>query len=163
MIRLMLRCRRWCWRSSVYAWRDWYKALCGLILLMAVDRAPGHAEDAVRHPGTQPVEHAAFRGSPGLALEPSTERLAWDMPRHVTWLLLVYFGVVVVGFLRMMADRAGLEAIQQRASSVSEHLINTIKWVVPGLLLFDGCRTRNSASSSASAHVLGSMCSWPFR
>jgi O-antigen ligase len=126
---------------SVYAWRDWYKALCGLILLMAV----------VEHPD---MPKAMF-GAQGLNLwnmllavvllawlsSRRRERLVWDMPRHLIWLLLVYGGVILVGFLRMMADPAGLEK-STTDYLISEYLINTVKWVIPGLLLYDGCRSR---------------------
>ena len=125
---------------SVYAWRDWYKALCGLILLIAVVEHPDMPKTIF---GVQGLNLWNMLLSVVLLAWLSSrrrERLAWDMPRHVTWLLLVYFGVVLVGFLRMMADRAGLE--ETTAFLVSEYLINTVKWVIPGLLLYDGCRSR---------------------
>src|SRR5207253_3195731 len=56
-------------------------------------------------------------------------------------LLLLYLVVVVVGFVRMMEDPTNLESMST-SYLVTEHLINSIKWVIPGLLLFDGCRTR---------------------
>jgi O-antigen ligase len=126
---------------SVYAWRDWYKALCGLILLIAVVEHPDMPKTLF---GIQGLNLWNMLLSVVLLAWLSSrrrERLAWDMPRHVTWLLLVYFGVVLVGFLRMMADRAGLEG-ETTGFLISEYLINTVKWVVPGLLLYDGCRSR---------------------
>jgi len=69
------------------------------------------------------------------------EGLTWDMPRHVSVLLLLYLGVIVVGFLRAVFDRGNMDAYPL-SGLISEELINTIKWVLPGLLLFDGCRTR---------------------
>ncbi|MGB2819587.1 MAG: O-antigen ligase family protein [Phycisphaerae bacterium] len=69
------------------------------------------------------------------------EGLTWDMPRHINALLLLYLGVILVGFLRALLDRSHLENYTV-LEMISEELINTIKWVVPGLLLFDGCRSR---------------------
>jgi len=69
------------------------------------------------------------------------EGLTWDMPRHVSVLLLMYLGVILVGFLRAVFDRNYIEDYPLR-SLVSEELINTIKWILPGILLFSGCRTR---------------------
>jgi O-antigen ligase len=68
------------------------------------------------------------------------ERLRWDMPGAINFMLLGYLGVVLIGFARMMADRTNLW--YTTGTLISEDLINTIKWVVPGLLLFDGARTR---------------------
>jgi O-antigen ligase len=46
-----------------------------------------------------------------------------------------------VGVLRAILDRSNIQDYPLK-SLISEELVNTIKWVVPGLLLFDGCRTR---------------------
>lgn len=68
------------------------------------------------------------------------EGLTWDMPRHITVLLLMYLAVVLVGVSRVILARSygDLPLI----SVISEELLNTIKWVIPGILVYDGCRTR---------------------
>jgi len=126
---------------SVYAWRDWYKALCGLILLIAVVEHPDMPKTIF---GVQGLNLWNMLLSVVLLAWLSSRRregLAWDMPKHVAGLILVYLGVVLVGFLRMLANRAGLEG-ETTGFLVSEYLINTVKWVIPGLLLYDGCRSR---------------------
>ena len=69
------------------------------------------------------------------------ERLTWDMPRNVKILLLLYLGIILVGFMRAVLDRSYIRDYPFK-SLISDELINTIKWVLPGLLVFDGCRTR---------------------
>jgi O-antigen ligase len=69
------------------------------------------------------------------------EGLTWDMPRRINVLLLMYLAVILVGVLRAVLDRSNIQDYPLK-SLISEELINTIKWVLPGLLLFDGCRTR---------------------
>lgn len=126
---------------SVYAWKDWFKSLCGLILLMAVI----HHED-------MPTNIMGIQGlnmwnivflSVFLAWAVSRRHLgySWDMPRHISVLLVLYLLVIVVGVLRAVFDRSHIESYPLK-NLISEELINTIKWVVPGILLFDGCRTR---------------------
>jgi O-antigen ligase len=66
------------------------------------------------------------------------------MPRPITVLLSLYLGVVLVGFARMIADRSHLEDATT-ANLISELLINTNKCIVPGLLLYDGCRSPRRA------------------
>lgn len=126
---------------SVYAWRDWYKALCGLILLMAVVEHPDMPKTVFGVQGLNLWNMLLSVVLLAWLWNRRREHLAWDMPKHVTLLLLVYLGVVLVGFLRMLADRTGIEG-DTTAFLVSEYLINTVKWVIPGLLLYDGCRSR---------------------
>jgi O-antigen ligase len=125
----------------VYAWKDWFKSLCGLILIMAII----HHED-------MPTNMFGIQGfnvwnimfvSILLAWAANRHRQEsiWDMPRHVSVLLLLYLGVIVMGVLRAVFDRSHIEAYPLK-DMMSEELINTIKWVLPGILLFDGCRTR---------------------
>jgi O-antigen ligase len=127
---------------SVYAWRDWYKALCGLTLLTAVIEHPDMPKSLFDVQGLNPWNVAFLSVLLAWAASRRREGLRWDMPRHITVLLLLYLGVVVIGFARMMADPTNLEYLST-GYLVGEHLINTIKWVVPGMLLFDGCRTRS--------------------
>jgi O-antigen ligase len=125
----------------VYAWKDWFKSLCGLILLMAVIEHEDMPKSMFGITGLN-MWNILFLGI-FLAWIASRRRegLMWDMPRHISMLLLMYLGVILVGFLRAVLDRSHIEGYPFK-SLVSEELINTIKWVLPGLLLFDGCRTR---------------------
>jgi O-antigen ligase len=129
---------------SIYAWKDWYKSLCGLILLMAVI----HHEDmpstilGIQGLNTWNVLFAMIFLA--WAANRRREGLVWDMPRHVSVLLLMYLGVIVIGVLRAVFDRSHIEAYPLK-NLISEELVNSTKWVLPGGLLFDGCRTRKRA------------------
>ena len=126
---------------SIYAWKDWFKSLCGLIVLMGVIE---HEDMPKSMLGIQGLNLWNVLFLMILLAWMATRRrdnLTWDMPRHVNVLLLLYLGVIVLGFLRAVADRSYLDHYPL-ASLISEELINTIKWVLPGLLLFDGCRSR---------------------
>ena len=68
------------------------------------------------------------------------EGLSWDLPVAIRNLLLIYLAVVLAGWLRCAAD-AEFRAANLLGDLISERLVNTIKWVIPGLLLFDGCRS----------------------
>jgi O-antigen ligase len=125
----------------VYAWKDWFKSLCGLILLMAVIEHEDMPKSIFGIQGLN-MWNVLFLGI-FLAWLASRRRegLTWDMPRHISVLLLMYLAVVLVGVLRAALDRSHIEVYPfQRL--MSEELINTVKWVLPGVLLFDGCRTR---------------------
>lgn len=141
MIRLSLL-YIFCFGLVVYAWKDWYKSLCGLILLMAVLEHPDMPKSLFGVQGLNAWNIIFVSILLSWAVSRREEGLSWDMPRHITILLLLYLSVVLVGFSRMMLDQ-GFREINPAETLVSEYLINTLKWVVPGLLLFDGCRSRS--------------------
>jgi O-antigen ligase len=115
-------------------------ALCGLVVLTALVEHPDMPKTMLGVQGLNPWNVLLLVVVAAWLFSRRRERLAWDMPRWLNVMLLGYLGVVLVGFYRMMADRSFLT--ESTASLVSEYLINTVKWVVPGLLLYDGCRSR---------------------
>jgi hypothetical protein len=124
---------------SVYAWKDWYKSLCGLVLLMDFIERPEVPRTLFGVQGLNLWNLVFLNVLMSWAASRRAEGLVWDMPRHVTVLLLLYLAIVVTGFGRMIADR---DLLPQSAGALwAEHLINTVKWVIPGLLLFHGCRS----------------------
>ncbi len=138
---------------AIYAWKDWFKSLCGLIVLMAF----------LEHPD-MPTKIAGIQGLNPWNMLMTMVLLAWfvqrrqegfilDIPRVVKILILLYFLIVLFSFLRMMADR---ENIPWRTTTqlISRYFINTYKWVIPGLLLFYGCRSRERAKIALVAILL---------
>ena len=151
-----------CGALSVYAFRDWFKALCGLILLMAFIQHPDFPNSIWQVQGLNPWNIAlgfvvlawlVARRREGLDWNASRTFVvlgwlkqrgagAWDLPRTIAVLLVLYLLVIVVSFVRMIIDTEELEFYSAQYL-VSEYLINCIKWVIPGILLFDGARTRS--------------------
>jgi O-antigen ligase len=126
---------------SIYAWKDWFKSLCGLILLMAVMEHRDMPRSMFGIQGFNPWNVLFVAIFLAWLVNRRREGLTWDMPRYVSVLLLLYLGVIVAGLIRTVFDRTYIEdyAIKHL---ISDQLVNTVKWVLPGLLLFDGCRTR---------------------
>ncbi|NOX58565.1 MAG: O-antigen ligase family protein [Planctomycetes bacterium] len=142
---------------SAYAWRDWFKSLCGLILLMAIIEHPDIPKSIGGIQGLNPWNVLLLSTASAWLIQRGKQGLRWDMPKHMTLLLFVYLGVVVVGFMRLIADRDNIflaEYGETIASLTSEHMVNTLKWVIPGLMLFDACRTRQRMKWGMAA-VLG--------
>jgi O-antigen ligase len=125
----------------LYAWKDWFKSLCGLIVLMAGLEHADMPRTLFGIPGLNPWN--LLFGVILLAWIVSRRRegLRWDMPRRVGVLLLLYMGVIIIGVLRAILDRGQYQEYPV-SSLIMEELISTIKWVLPAILLFDGCRTR---------------------
>jgi hypothetical protein len=128
----------------VYAWKDWFKSLCGLILVMAIIHHEDMPTNMFGIQGVNVWNIMFLTIFLAWVANRRREGLTWDMPRYASVLLLLYLGVIVIGVLRAAIDRSYIEGYPLK-DLISEELINTIKWVLPGILLFDGCRTRKRA------------------
>lgn len=136
---------------GLYAWKDWYKALCGLILLMAVIEHPDMPKTMMGIQGLNPWNILLAIIAMAWVASRKREGLTWDMPRHISFLLLAYVTVIFVAFFRLLENPQEViawdVAAGHGATTVmgmwSEYIINSIKWVFPALLLYDGCRDRS--------------------
>jgi len=126
---------------SIYAWKDWFKSLCGLILMGAIVEREDMPRTILHIQGFNMWNLLLLVVVLAWFVNRRREGLTWDMPRPMVVLWLIYMGVIVVGVLRALFDSGNLAGYPLK-SLISEELINTVKWVLPGLLLFDGCRTR---------------------
>jgi hypothetical protein len=129
---------------SVYAWKDWFKSLCGLLVLTSILEYPDMPRTLGGIPGMN-LWNVLF-GVVLLAWVASRRRrqLTWDMPRHMSILVWIYVGIIIVGAVRAIFDR-GKYTQYPVSSIIMDELITTLKWIVPAILLFDGCRTRKQA------------------
>lgn len=137
MIRLGLL-TAFCAALALYAWKDWYKSLCGLVVMMAIIEHPDMPKTILGIQGLNPWNIVLVCVLGGWLLQRGREGLTWDFPKPVLVLLVLYMGVVVTSAVRLMLDPGTLT--NTPGQIVSEYLVNTLKWIIPGLLLFDGCR-----------------------
>jgi len=146
---------------ALYAWKDWYKSLCGLILLMVVIEHPDMPKTMLGIQGLNPWNILFVIIMLAWLASRKREGLTWDMPRYINVLLLLYMSVALISCFRMLGDRDSLimyasmigKDIPTTADLWSEYIINSLKWVIPGLMLFDGCRS-NSRFTMALISVL---------
>jgi O-antigen ligase len=134
----------------IYAWRDWFIALCGSIVLMAVIQHPDMPKGVMGIQGLNPWN--ALYASVVLAWLVSRRRegLVWDLPSYIGIMLFLYVTVIVMGLIRLLADRTGLEYMPI-SYFLSENLVNYVKWMTVGLLLYDGCRTQKRVVIASGA------------
>ena len=126
---------------SIYAWKDWFKSLCGLILLMAVIEHEDMPKNMMGIQGMNLWNVLFLFIFFAWMASRRREGLKWDMPGHINVLLLMYLGVVVLGVFRVIINRSYIGQTSL-LSLISEDLINSIKWTIPAVLVYDGCRTR---------------------
>jgi O-antigen ligase len=125
---------------GIYTWRDWFRGLCGLVLLLGILEYPDIPRAMFGVPGLNFFNLLLVNVVFAWAAQRRHEQLKWDLPAHVTGLLVIYLLIVLIGWVRLFRDPAYLE--DSSVTLVNEYLFNTIKWTVPGLLFFDGCRSR---------------------
>jgi O-antigen ligase len=126
---------------SYYAWRNWFVSLCGAICLMAVLEHPDMPKSIGGFQGLNPWNFLMLNVLLAWFTHRQQEGLVWDLPRHIATLLVFYLLVVFAAFARLMLDHGAFPDFSH-LSAISEYIINCVKWVLPGLLLYDGCRTR---------------------
>lgn len=150
---------------GIYAWKDWYKALCGLVALIAVVEHPDMPKTMLGIQGFSPwnillavIFMAWLKGR-------KEEKLQWDLPKGITQLLVIYMIFVVIAFVRLMSHEnqlAILDYYQAIGSNdkpsflgtFSEYIINCLKWVFPALMIYDGCRNKERVLWAAGALLI---------
>jgi O-antigen ligase len=137
----------------VYTWKDWFRGLCGLILLTTVMNRPEFPQSLGGVQGLNLWNTLFANVFLAWLVNRRREGCAWDMPASINILLMLWLGVILVGWVRMVLDRSELPQ-WGLVDFISEHLINTIKWPIVGLLLFDGCRTRRRVQWALACTLL---------
>ena len=124
---------------SVYAWRNWFTSLCSAIVLMAVLEHPDMPKSLGGIQGVNLWNILILNVIGGWWIARGEEGNTLDIPRPILVFGLLFFGVILIGFFRLISDPVNVKDFSV-VSAVSEYLVNTVKWVVPGILLADGCR-----------------------
>lgn len=124
---------------SGYAWKNWFVSACVSLLLLAVVQHPDFPANMGGIQGLNPWNFLILNVVLSWLRNRGEEGLVWDLPSGVQSLLIGYIITIVVGVVRWI-PQAGREF--PLSSIVSDDIINTLKWIIPGLILFDGCRTR---------------------
>lgn len=111
----------------VYAWRDWYKAACGLVCVMAVVEHPDMPKTLFGIQGLSPWNIALLSVVLAWLVARKNEGLRWDLPKWLTVMMVMYGGVIVISFLRLLVDVLRQYEGVSILSLTSEYLVNTLK------------------------------------
>jgi O-antigen ligase len=128
---------------AAYAWRDWYKSLCGLILMVGLIQHPDMPKSLFGIQGLNPWNLILLSVILAWLADRGTETRPFNLPAHVAVALGLYILQMVVATIRMTGDftDVGNEPLTM-GPFIGEYWINTFKWILPGFLLFDGARSR---------------------
>lgn len=146
----------------VLTWRDRFLALCGLALLTVLGQHPDFPNEVAGIPGLN-LWNILFAFILLSWLTHPSEPLP-PAPRAIVVLVAGYFVMLFIGALVALVD---IRTIQSRwpilgvvpghaatvEDGVKDWIINPFKYLVTGLLLFIGCRTRRQAWQ-----LVGTIC-----
>lgn len=132
-----------------YAWRDWFRSLCGLLLFMAVLERPDMPRQLLGIPGLNPWNLLMLSVFAAWLVNRRKEGLTADAPALPFVLVAIFALTMVIATLRMLGDMRGMVdfatiAGLERPSRSGEiiELFNNLKFLLPAAMIFDGCRTR---------------------
>src|SRR5438046_975851 len=123
-----------------YAWRNWFVSLCAAVLLMALVQHPDMPRNVAGIQGLNPWNLLMLSVLAAWWFQRKRQDLAWDLPRVIGLMLFAYFGIISIGAIRLLLQPTSW-GTQNFGFMFSEYFINCFKWVLPGLLFFDACRT----------------------
>ncbi len=139
---------------AFYAWRNWFVSLCSCLILMAFLENHDTPKGMLGIHGLNPWNLIMINVIFSWIVHRRREGLVWDMPRTVVLLSFGALIVIVWSFLRMTGDYQKMDILNQSEFMendqvrytlgwiTSDYLINCIKFVLPAVLLYDACRTR---------------------
>ena len=134
---------------AAYAWRDWFPAACGLVLMMVGVNHPDLPREVFGIPGLNLWNVLLLGALPTWLIGRRREGLSWDMPPVAVAMLTAYVAIICVSFSRLALDPGPVTL--STGELVGEYILNPLKYLVPGLMIFDGARTRSRVWLSMAA------------
>jgi len=135
---------------SVYAWKDWFRTACWLVLLMAIFQHPDMPKAVGGIPGLNHWNFLFINVVCSWLINRKKQKIVWEMPKHLNYLLFFYGVFIVISVARYLNDHSGVDELvatfggsaDYGISAINEYLINCFKWVIPSMIIFDGCRNK---------------------
>ncbi len=145
-----------------YAWKDWYRSLCGMMLLMVIIGHDAMPRSLFGIAGLNLFNLLFINVVLSWLMSRKKEQLKWDMPAHIKLLLCSYLLVVFVALLRYTTNQKAAIVLEWTSGvarpSVSrmyvDYFFNSIKWVLPGLLLYSGCNSKERFNWGIASLIL---------
>ena len=123
-----------------YAWKNWFHALLGGIVLFAFLEHPDMPRTIAGIPGLNLWNLLFLSITFAWLGQRVNEGNEWDLPGGVKIAMTFYIVVLIVAFVRAFIDPSHYYA-GTRLNIVLDYLINPLKFLLPALMLYDGCRT----------------------
>lgn len=147
---------------SAYAWKDWFRAACWLVLLMSIFQHPDMPKSIGGVPGLNHWNFLFLNTVLSWLANRRKQKLEWELPGIYKVLLFFYSFFIVLSVIRYLGDHSGVDRLAEiyggrsylGITAINEYLINCFKWVLPGFIIFDGCRDRKQFNLAVLVLVL---------
>lgn len=129
---------------SLYAMKNWFAPVPILILMMAKYGDPEMPGNIAGISGVSPWNVLALFTLLAYFFQKKRDNAYWDMDGKTTFLLVVYLAALIIAAIRLMLDQQTLLFYGLNLGSgelLIDYLINPIKYLIPGYLVFVGART----------------------
>jgi O-antigen ligase len=120
--------------------RSWFIGACGAVMMMALVEHPEMPRTVLGIPGLSPWNILIFNVTLAWWNQRRLEGNEWDLPQGITKLLFLFIGVIFINFVRCLIDPTPYCAYNF-AGIINEAFFNSLKFMLPFYLFFDGCRT----------------------
>lgn len=132
---------------SFYSWKDWYKGLLFLVFLMAVVERPDMPKTVLGIPGFNPWNLLFLNVIGAAFFQIIRDKNSLRLPADVKFFVVYYLAFILIAFFREINDTAGITDFAlymgfqplTKKDLIVDDVFNTIKYAIPGLLLFYGC------------------------
>ena len=138
---------------SFYAYRNWFVSLCASIVLMAFLKHPDMPRGLMGIPGGNLWNLLVANVIIAWWQQRRNEGLEWYLPPSLKVGLWLYFGVITVSCIRMFIDPTEYYPYP-RSTVITEYFLNSIRFLIPALLFYDGCRTHDRVKAALGMIVL---------
>ncbi len=141
----------------VYSFKDWFKALCLALPLLAFLERPDMPRAILDISGANPFNLMLGFILLGLASQKAKENLRWPVDKTVTRLMIAYAIILAISTFRGMMDPGAMrevalylgKALPSKKQYFIDGYLNTFKWAIPGLLFCYGAINRQRVEWAA--------------
>lgn len=138
---------------AIYAYRNWFASLCAAIVLMAFLEHPDMPRSVLGIPGLNLWNLLVANVVFAWMAQRAREGLFWDFSPALKLALVLYVSVVIISFVRAFINPTSYLQVTRMDITVMA-LINPLKFLIPCVLLYDGCRTRERIMIATAAIML---------
>ena len=139
---------------SAYAWKDWFRAACWLVLLVVIIQHPDMPKSIFGIPGFNLWNVLFLNVVLSWLSARKKNRLKWDMPSKINTLFFIYALVILLAVFRLFMDQSGIKELADATPSLnfmeistvkifSEYIINCFKWTTLAFIIFEGAKTED--------------------
>jgi O-antigen ligase len=129
---------------AIYAWRDWFISLCGLVLLTSILSRKDWPYSMIGVPGDNPWNMLLVMIIAAWLVDRYVRRYKWDLTWYMKAGIACFVLVISVAVIRASMEFRVFEAMIRGTwwNFFSTQWINPLKYLLLGVMFYDGARTR---------------------